>query len=123
MNASHCPLCFTKLQVRDVAPCAECGHLPEEIAHALAGKHKYAEMRICNALTVILCDYCQVDFGSHDADFLGLSGKKRIGFGEMVFVRAIENIHIGKDKYCHQCGYRLAFLDFIARVRKLHATE
>jgi len=53
--------------------------MPLEIEHALAGKHSYAEMRIFDDLTLILCDFCQVDFASHDPTFFGLPIGKRIG--------------------------------------------
>lgn len=110
---THCPLCYTPLEVRDVAPCWTCGHRPEEIDHALSGRHTFAEMRVLGDLSMVLCDFCQVDFGSFDPQFFGLPKESKIGFERMQFVRSVEDIQIGKDKYCPQCGYRLAFLNFV----------
>lgn len=115
---THCPLCFNALETRDVAPCWECGHLPEEIEHTRTGQHTYAEMRVFGELSAVLCDFCQVDFGSFDPTFFGLPRGVRIGYQKMQFIRAIENIAIVKDKYCPQCGYRLAFLQFVDEARQ-----
>jgi hypothetical protein len=100
----------------------ECGHLPEEIEHALAGKHTYAEVRIFGDLSVVLCDFCQVDFGSHDPTFFGLSrhDKGKLGYQKMQFLREVDNIYIGQDKYCPACNLRLAFLKFVKAARDLH---
>ena len=69
MSTDYCPLCHTRLEVRKVAPCVDCGHLEEEIDHALNGQHTYAEMRVFGELNIILCNFCQVDFGSYDPQF------------------------------------------------------
>ena len=117
---THCPFCQTELEVTDVAPCVECGHLAEEIEHALAGKHTYAEMRIFGDLSVVLCDFCQVDFGSLNPDYFGLPRNARIGYERMQLVRDVPKAFIGKDKYCPQCNLRLAFLRFVVAARELH---
>ena len=116
---THCPLCYTPLEVRDVVPCWVCGHRPEEIDHALSGRHRYAEMRILGDLSAVWCDFCQVDFGSFAPQFFGLAKGSKIGFEHMYFVRSVD-VHIGKDKYCPQCGYRLAFLNFVDEARRQH---
>ncbi len=117
MSISYCPLCHALLEIREVAPCMDCGHLPEEIEHALTGQHTYAEMRIFGDLTLILCNFCQVDFGSYDPGFFGLPQDARIGFDTMEFVRSVDAVSIGKDKYCPECGRRLAFLEFVDQAR------
>jgi len=121
MQHTHCPLCGAELEVRDVAPCAERGGQPQELDHFGDGRHTYAEMRIFGNLSLVLCDFCQVDFGSFDPQFFGLPRGTRIGFGKMEFVRRVENLGLGKDKWCPQCGYRLAFLRFVAESRQLHS--
>jgi hypothetical protein len=40
----------------------ECGHDPAEIEQARAGKHTYAEYRIFGDLSLVLCNFCDVDF-------------------------------------------------------------
>jgi hypothetical protein len=49
----------------------ECGFFPEEIEHVKAGKHTYAEWRIFSELSLVLCNFCYVDFGSYDPTFFG----------------------------------------------------
>lgn len=119
MSETHCPLCYTALEVADVAPCMQCGNFPDEIEHALAGKHIYAEVRIFSDLSLVLCDFCQVDFGSMSPEFLGLPGDTRIGYEKMQFSNAIEDVHIIKDKVCPQCQHRLPFLLFVQQAREL----
>ncbi len=121
MSENYCPICYTELEVMEVAPCMECGHLREEIEHALAGKHTYAEMRIFEDLSLILCDFCQVDFSSIDPTFFGLPRGTRIGYQKMQFLRIVEDVRIGEDKCCTQCGHRLPFLKFVLKARELFA--
>lgn len=123
MSETHCPLCYTALEVSDVAPCMECGNVSEEIEHALAGKHTYAEMRIFGDLSLILCDFCQVDFGSFHPEFFGLPKDAHIGYGKMQFLRSIKNVRINKDKVCPKCGYRLPFLKFVQQARELYGSS
>lgn len=123
MNPDYCPLCNTLLEVRDVSPCMDCGHRPEEIEHTLAGRHTFTERRIFGNLTLVLCDFCEVDFGSYDPAFFGLPRTAGIGFDKMDLVRTIDTISIGKDKYCPQCDYRLAFLEFVDKVRRMNQSS
>ena len=123
MSPDYCPLCYAKLETAEVAPCEECGHLGEEIEHAGSGRHTYAEMRIFGDLSLILCDFCQVDFGSHDPETFGLPPKTVIGFQKMQFVRSIDDCTIKKDKICPDCHHRVQFLTFVAHVRELHQQE
>jgi hypothetical protein len=101
----------------------ECGHLPEEIEHALCGRHTYTEVRIFGELSLILCDFCQVDFSSYDPEFFGLPKHTKIGLGSMNFVRPIDEVVITQDKYCPSCHYRLAFLKFLAQARTLNLVK
>lgn len=119
-NHTVCPLCYADLETIDVAPCWECGHLTEEIEHALAGQHTYAEMQIFGDLTAVLCNFCQVDFGSFHPEYFGLPRDARIGYEKMQFVRDLTDVFIGKDKYCPQCNLRLAFLKFVVAARQFH---
>jgi hypothetical protein len=97
----------------------DCGHRPEEIEHALAGIHSFAEMRIFDELTLILCDFCQVDFSSYDPTYFGLEAGSRMGYRRMQFVRDVEERFIRKAKYCPECDRVLPFLQFLEKARKL----
>ena len=115
MAESHCPICHTLLETRDVAPCYDCGHDPKELKHLAERRHTYAEVRIFGVNTV-LCSFCQVDFSSYNPTYFGRSRGIRPG-GDMVFKRDILHLHPTKDKYCPACGRRLAFLRYLAEVR------
>lgn len=125
MKATHCPLCYEPLEVREVGPCMDCGFHPWEIEHARTGIHTYAEYRIFGELSLVLCSFCQCDFGSYDPTFFGLPRGIRVGMERgrgWEFVREVQPF-IGKDKCCTQCGYRLKFLEFVARARELHSQQ
>ena len=117
-NPSHCPLCYGELETRDVAPCMDCGWDPQELEHFTAGKHSYAELEVLFGERLVLCDFCQVDFASYDPTFVGLDAGACIGLKDMRFVRDIDGPSLGKDKFCPSCHHRLAFLEFVARVRE-----
>jgi hypothetical protein len=118
MSDSSCPICFGPLVSRDVAPCMDCGHLPEEINHFREGKHTYDVMEIVDGLRLVLCDFCQVDFGSYDPEFFGLPRNHPLGYETMRFVRRLNEPSLGHDKYCTSCDRRLAFLKFVTTVRE-----
>jgi hypothetical protein len=99
----------------------ECGSDPREIDEARSGQHTYSEWRIFGELTLVLCDFCSSDFGSYDPTFFGLPRGTRVGMESRgwSFVREVPPVVI-RDKCCSQCGYRLGFLEFVARSRELH---
>lgn len=123
MSWKQCPLCYGPLQSRDVAPCDECGGDPKELEHFRSGQHTYHLLRVIADFELTLCNFCMVDFGSFDPVFLGLPRGSKIGFERMQLVRDISNPSIGHDKFCAACGYRLAFLKFVASVRQTHAVK
>lgn len=116
MSESHCPICFAELDVRDVAPCFDCGGDPPELAHLAAGKHTYMEV-LALGIPIVVCSLCLVDFSSYDPAFFNRPARTKLGLGEFVEVRAITNPSQGKDKFCPVCRRRLAFLKFVAKVR------
>ncbi len=121
MKHKQCPVCFGFIETKEVAPCFECGHLEQEIEHALAGKHTYAELRVFGDLTLVLCNFCMVDFGSYHPEFFGLPHNADIGFKQMQLVGELGKIEITKDTYCPTCGHRIQFLDFLVAARELHS--
>ena len=123
-QTEQCPLCYTPLEVRDVAPCCDCGAFPDELDHCRAGKHTYAEYEVFPGVRAVFCNFCDVDFGSYDQTFFGLPRGKRVDYGCMQFVRKVAPV-IGKDKYCPECRRRLAFLRFVVEAREVngHAAD
>ena len=99
----------------------DCGHDPTEVEHTRAGKHTYAEYRVFGDLTLVLCNFCEVDFTSYDPTYFGLSRLTRIGLGERgwQFIRDVPPT-VAKDKCCAACGHRLPFLEFVLYARELH---
>ena len=122
MKATHCPLCYEPLEVREVGPCMDCGFHPIDIEDARSGRHTYAEYRIFGDLSLVLCSFCQFDFCSYDPTFFGLPRGTHLEMQrrDWVFVRDVQPV-ITKDKCCVHCEYRLPFLEFVARARELHS--
>jgi len=117
---THCPICYEKLEIIDVAPCNDCGWDETEIQHLKEKKHIYAEFEVYGS-KLILCNFCDVDFSSFQPSFWGFPDKERIGYGSEGF-RKIEEIpyeklSIRKDKFCPSCKGRLTFLKALAKAR------
>jgi len=95
----------------------DCGHLPEELVHFSEGQHTYDEIELLDRFRLVLCDFCQVDFGSYEADYLGLPKRRRVGFEHMRVIRHFADPSVGKDWVCKVCNHRSAFLKFLIRFR------
>lgn len=115
MAASKCPICYAPLELRDVAPCFDCGADPAELLHLSRGLHTYDEVQTFGE-TIVLCNCCQEDFWSYKPAYFGLPRHVQPG-RSIAFQRKIINPRVSKDHYCSECGHRLAFLQFVARVR------
>ena len=120
MSESHCPICYAELQTREVAPCYDCGHDPEELVHLAEGRHTYDEVETLGARAV-LCDFCQSDFSSYDPTYFGRPARTPLGRPYMQLVRAVRDPRPALDKFCPQCQHRLAFLRFVAQARAVAA--
>lgn len=83
------------------------------------GKHTYSEQRIFGDLSLVLCNFCMVDFGSMDPTYFGLPRSAQIGYEHMQFVRDVK-AETTKDKFCPTCQRRLAYLQFVAKAREQH---
>ncbi|HKI04073.1 MAG TPA: hypothetical protein VKK31_18985 [Thermoanaerobaculia bacterium] len=86
---------------------------------ALTGKYTYAEYRYSGDLSLVLCNFCLVDFASYDPTYFGLPRGTCIDLGCFQFLRDVP-LTVTKGKFCAACGYRLPFLEFVLRVRELH---
>lgn len=120
MQETQCPICYGPLELREVAPCEQCGAAEMELVHFRDGRHTFVEYEVFTGQTIVLCDFCAIDFGSFDPGFFGLLPTARLGFKSLRLLRTIENPSLGTDKYCSACGYRLRFLRFTAEARRQH---
>jgi hypothetical protein len=117
MAIDDCPLCAAPMEVRNVAPCEQCGGDPESLDRFGAGDQTYHLVRILGTKELILCTGCMLDFGSLDPNFLGLSADTPYGFEHMEIVREMTSPAIRADSYCPECEYRLRFLRFVKDIR------
>jgi hypothetical protein len=108
---ADCPICAELLQQIDVAPCFDCGHSPEELGECIRGEHTYHEFEIWGS-RIVLCDFCDADFGSYYPDYWGLPAGPLPDY-PLVQVREIERPAIQRDLFCTSCRHRLAFLSFL----------
>ncbi|MBX2842903.1 MAG: hypothetical protein KTR26_14125 [Flammeovirgaceae bacterium] len=116
MKDSFCPLCYSALEVKEVTPCMECGGDDFEQDHYK--EHKYAEYELYFGQRLILCNFCDVDFGSFDPTYFGFPPGTKVGIGDFHFIREISDKELRKDKYCPECGYRLSFLKFVETCKR-----
>lgn len=100
-----------------MAPCFDCGHDPTELEHLASGKHTYAEV-LSFGIPIMLCDLCQADFSSYDPEYFHRPPDTKLGLPEFTFVREVRDPAQSKDKFCPVCKRRLAFLRFLAQVRR-----
>jgi hypothetical protein len=117
----QCPICFTELEVRDCAPCDDCGwDVPKEIGHLNENRHTYTTYEIYQKLRLTLCDFCSVDFGSYKPEYFGFENGRPIELGDFNFVEQLQSPQIVKDKFCPACSQRLKFLSFVAGMRRIN---
>ena len=115
----QCPICFGELEVRDCAPCDDCGwNVPTEIEHLKEKIHTYTTYEVYQGLRLTLCDFCAADFGSYKSEFFGFKNEKRVNLSDFNFVKLIEHPEVAKDKFCPKCCARLKFLKFVAEIRQ-----
>lgn len=123
MKTEQCPICYSNLEVKEFAPCDDCGGLDEEKNHFRDGIHKYNVYEIYQGLKLQLCDFCDVDFGSYKSEYWGFLGNKRIGYENFKFVSSVDNPLIQKTKYCPECNRGLKFLTFLRDLREIIKEE
>ena len=116
----QCPICYTGLEVRECAPCDDCGWDPEELRHLEEGQHTYSTWEVYKGLRLTLCDFCSVDFGSYLPEYFGFKDNTRISLDSFEFVRNVENPAAAMDKFCPECSARLRFLEFLRDIREIN---
>jgi len=117
---SPCPICSNAMQEIPVAPCHCCGHNPREIGECERKEHQYHRFTLFGC-PVVLCDFCDADFGSYYPEYLGLPGKTPGDYPNgypLELVDRVEPACQGMDLYCTSCQHRLAYLLFIKAVRE-----
>jgi hypothetical protein len=119
----QCPICYSELEVRDCAPCDDCGWKPQEIEDLNDKIHTYATYDIYKGLRLTLCDFCRVDFGSYKSEYLGFKNGRRLDLTDFNFVSQIEHPQVTMDKFCPDCSARLRFLNFLLQIRLINKSE
>ena len=117
-----CPICSTPLKPIRAAPCFDCGHASSELDECVADSHEYHLFRIWGE-EIVLCDFCDADFGSYYPDYWGLSGNTPGEQSyELELLEKLVSPRVSEDLYCPSCERRLAFLRFRAAVLSRHAS-
>ena len=119
MAESHCPICYSELEARDVAPCWDCGHAPRELDDLREGRHSYDEFLVLGE-PIVLCDFCRADWTSYDPAYFGQPAGRRLQ-PPTDLIRHVGDPRVERDKVCPSCHRRLAFLRYVAHVRRLAA--
>jgi len=78
MTENNCPVCYSELVVKQLTPCMDCGGDDFEMDHYL--EHDYNEYEIYSGQRLVLCNFCDVDFGSYRGNYFGFKGNKKLGF-------------------------------------------
>jgi len=130
MKTEQCPECGSELEIREVAPCAECGMLADKLAVLRQDIHEgfahdsieYNVYSVLDKFRITLCDSCAVDIGSYESDYFGLPRDKRLDYCDLHIVKMLAKPGVGKDKYCPKCNRRLTFIKFALNVRAENTT-
>ena len=109
---TDCPVCSTRLKATDTAPCFDCGHMAHELGECARGEHEYHVFELWGR-EIVLCDFCDADFGSYFPDYWGLPEGPLPDY-PLHLIRKLDSPGIEQDLYCVTCKHRLAFLLFRA---------
>src|SRR6185369_6718279 len=114
LGQSHCPICYTPLEARDVTPCYICGGWPEVVAR-FDQAAEYIEFRLPMGRTLLLCRDCELEeFMVPGGWGYQLAPSEKLPVNALQRKRATPKPHLARDKFCPTCNLRLAFLDVIA---------
>jgi hypothetical protein len=121
MADTNCPICYSELVAREVAPCMDCGASELGLQERLTAT--YTEYEVYFKHRLVLCNFCEVDFGSYKPEYFGFPGNKRVGLQDFNFIRQVTDKSLQVDKFCPECEKRLAFLKFVSLCRQNSLTE
>jgi hypothetical protein len=111
---SQCPLCYSPLEVRDVAPCYVCGGWPDAVAR-FDPAARFAEYRLPGGQTLVLCRGCELEeFMVPGGWGFRLITEQTRPINALQLVRMVDRPELARDKFCPSCNLRLAFADVIA---------
>lgn len=115
-NSPNCPICFEPMIRKELTPCMDCGGEESELGHFK--EHNYKEWEIVYDQRLILCDFCDVDFGSYKSDFFGFKNPRIIGFEHFNFVKDIKDKRLHTGLFCENCNMTHDFLKFVSVCRE-----
>jgi len=119
MKTIHCPICSGQLKSKAVVPCFDCGHSLAELGGCERGEHEYHAFSIWGQ-EIVLGDFCDAAFGSYFPDYFGLPSGPLSDY-PLELLCKIETPINTEDFYCSQYMHRLAFLNFLSKVRAQNA--
>lgn len=105
------------MNLKNVTPCYDCGDESCEIDEFKNGDHAYSKWEVFPGHQMVLCDFCDADFGSYQFEYWGFSEPVNFDLGDDHFINDITNPQIEKDWCCSECKHRLAFLKVLKAVR------
>lgn len=117
----QCPVCFDELELRNLAPCDDCGFAEAEIEHFESHEHVYSEFEVYGS-TLILCNFCDLDFSSYKPEHWGFESGRRVGYGSQGFRKVTElpysALSIKKGWFCSTCGATLKMVEAALKARE-----
>jgi hypothetical protein len=118
MGQSHCPICYSPLEVRDVTPCYICGGWPEVVAR-FDPAAAFTEFRLPEGSVLVLCQGCELEeFMVPGGWGYQLAPGEKLPVNALRRVQAVKGHRLGRDKFCPVCNLRLAFAGIIADTQK-----
>lgn len=104
--------------VKELTPCMDCGWDEFELDHFET--HRYNEHEIAFGAKLVLCDYCETDFGSYQKSFFGFKDRQ-LDMMDFKFVREVHDKSLRKGYFCPTCNMTAPFLEFVALCRMKNA--
>jgi hypothetical protein len=114
-QVNNCPICHSRLEVRDISPCYVCGGW-----HGIEPKKPYHEMCFSDGSKLTLCHICWLE------DFLSDQGdlKERLKIHDRSELSICpDREHPVKDKFCTKCNQRFAMLKLMVHRLTLEEIE
>ncbi len=121
-NDTLCPICCTPLEDRTVTPCMDCGGEPNHHDNLSDKSCEFKEIEVISGIHLTLCPLCRINFNGYCPIYFGLPDYYPLDYRTMPIIQVISSRFM-RDKYCPFCCRRLAFLQFLIKVRNLKQGE